>query len=94
MNLGEPKFIAIKINDGAMRKQISLFTNKFPLLRDDFFQLGSSNPSEHYIVFHLRGNISPETIANIYEVREREREREMQRIYSNVFIIVHSDWTI
>ena len=68
MNLGEgPKFIAIETDLFVTNKLRSSLVSKFHL-REDFFKLGGQDPSQHYIIFCLSGDVSPQHIANINEV--------------------------
>lgn len=96
MNLGEgPQFIAIKVNWLTVNKLNSVLTAKYHL-KSDFFKFGGSDPSQQHIVFHLAGPISPQDVANIYEV-SNSTELKLCGVYmcrSAICLAVRARYTV
>ena len=72
MNLGDgPKFVAIEVDLFVTNRLRASLVSKFHL-KEDFFKQSSVDPSQHYIIFCLDGDISPQHVANINEVSGRQ----------------------
>ena len=72
MNLGDgPQFIAIEVDLFVTNKLKNSLVNKFHL-DNDFFKENGRDPSQHYIIFRLGDEVSPQNVSNVNEVHVAE----------------------